>query len=558
MCGIAGFVDLELSNFSKINNQDVLKSLQHRGPDTSGCVSINNVTFYHTRLQILELTDLGSQPMVSECGRYVLVYNGEIYNHLSLRKSIDKRVFNSNSDTETLLYGLIQFGHQFIQKLNGMFAFAFYDSLENKIILGRDRFGIKPLYYHNTQAIFSFSSEIKVFKDFGLSFNLDADNLEDYKVYKSSIESATPFKGLKMLPLGHYLELNISTNSIDLRPYIDLYSKKTYIKDSEETIVQHTHDLLKESLSGQLIADVPIGFFLSGGLDSSLLAAMAKRSFRMEHIACFTMNQQTAHLGFEDDFPYAQMISTKYGFYSQYVDVPEDIDSIKEINRIVEEPIADLSALNTYYIAQKAKENGVKVLISGLGADEVFGGYRRHVAIYVREKLHKYPNWFIKLICNLPITKNLKSIQRIQKLIEIDNPEDHKFLVSLLSSKKYSEISQLQKTKKILRELELLEGSSLLEKILFLDQKYYLASQNLLYTDKASMQHGVEVRVPYLDNELIDYLSTVPDSLKVNGFVSKYLLKEVAKKYLPSVIIERSKTGFSLPISSLKVVEEFN
>lgn len=547
MCGIAGIVNIN-SDVKPQEIDQMMNLLVHRGPDFKNTYLFNNVALAHTRLKIQDLSDSANQPFISECGNYILIFNGEIYNHQQLKKSIQFKNFKSHSDTETLFHGLIELGAEFVKKLNGIFAFAFYNKPNNSILLARDRFGVKPLYYSLLNNKFIFSSEIKAIKSTHIDFTVNHEAEKDYQTYLSCASSKTLYNEVNKLVQGNILALNIQNLNFKIETYFQIPTRRTYITDSEFKIKQTTKYLLIESLNRQLVSDAPIGFFLSGGLDSSLLVALAQKYSKNHNIKAFTIDQNTTHLGFENDLPYAKLLAKQLQFDLEIVDSLTNTESnVNDLIQTIEEPIYDMSALNVKAISEQAKKQDIKVLISGLGADEVFSGYRRHQFLQYHQYLKYLPVSFLNFIVS-NLLKNTTIERRLNKITNAAYSDINLLLIALLQVKqKKLHINNLsEKEKELYSFLKSFDNdTSLIDKALALEQISYLPNQNLLYTDKVAMTHGIEVRVPYLDNELVDYVYNIPPKFKLKGLNTKYILREIAKEYLPKEILSRSKTGFS-------------
>lgn len=545
MCGIAGFV-INSHEPKQAVLDTMLKAVQHRGPDAQLSKLYKNVGFAHARLKIIDVSDAANQPFESICGNYVLIFNGEIYNHLQIRQSLKQKTFITHSDTETLLYALIEKGQQVLDCLNGIFAFAFLDIKNAKLLLARDRFGVKPLYYSANKRDIYFASELRAFRDVSAidSTIYDELALKQHVALMASVGDRTVYQNIKKLEPGSYLIIDTETGQFTKKCFFEIPQKRNYLRIDEGKIIKDVDHLLNESVKRQLMSDVPIGFFLSGGLDSSLLVAIAQKHLHGIKPVYFTVKQNTEIHGFENDYPYAQSIANFLNVDLKTVDKQVfDIESWQKILDQIEEPIADTSAFNVELIASTAQKEGVKVLFSGLGADDVFTGYRRHLLARYYPLLKKLQ--FGNMV-NL-LTKFGVENTRLIKVANSWHDQENVFLENLM---RYVPVykNEIAYFRDFLNGFD--KNVSILDKALALEQTSYLPNQNLLYTDKVAMQHGLEVRVPYLDNELVDYLYHVPAKFKVKGLCTKYILKKVAEKYLPNNIIHRKKVGFSEPLNN--------
>lgn len=562
MCGITGIISPHASTYI----QEMTDAIAHRGPDDIGFFNEGHIAFGHRRLSILDLSANGHQPMASEDGRYVLVFNGEIYNHEEIREKIkNKYPFKSTSDTETILYGFAEFGMELFNQLNGIFAFAIYDKQENEIIIVRDQFGVKPLYYCLQENNFLFSSEIKSlisFPDFNKT--VDTTAIANYLYFLWSPGENTPFLHCKKLLPGHYLKLNTSDpKTFTVHQYYEIPFNGVYQQKTELEWIEELDSKLTIAVKRQLLSDVPVGYFLSGGLDSSLIVAIARKLQPNKKIKCFTIATEINSTleGFADDLPYAKQVADYLQVDLEIVNAKVDI--VNDFDKMIyhlDEPQADAAPLNVANICKKAREQGYIVLLGGTAGDDLFSGYRRHQSLYYDNEFKIIP-YYLKLFIqkftailpgNTAFTRRLKKMFSIYKFREKQ--------IQMASLYGWLPIGKIKKL--FLKETPLFEPNILLKnalknipkeqselnQMLYWDMKYFLTDHNLNYTDKMSMMHGVEVRVPFLDIELVEFSTGIPPELKMKGTTTKYLLKKVAEKYLPNEVIYRPKSGFGAPI----------
>lgn len=560
MCGILGYYGEKVELFSRKKS---LKSLIHRGPDYMDDVSGDNYYLGQTRLSIIDLSEKGNQPMVSRDGRYIIIFNGEIYNHMQLREGELKNIlFDSHSDTETLLYGLIQFGKSFLNKLNGIFAFTFLDKLTGEFMIVRDHFGVKPLYYFQSDQEIFFSSEIKAILPALEDKEIDKEALKSYINFLWAPGELTPFKNIRKLLPGHVIEGNTSnlSKAVCRRYYTIPLNNKTFSSLSERELIELLDKKLCEAVKRQMLSDVPLGFFLSGGLDSSLIVAMAKKQFPDQTLNCYTIKSDLGAVeGFEDDLGYAKEVADFLDVSLKIVDASEDI--LKYFDKVIyhlDEPQADPAPINVYNICKQAQKDGIKVLIGGAGGDDVFSGYRRHQALKAESAIN-YTPVFVRKAVKMGIGKLNKgnaNLRRAAKFVrDIDLPKEDRMLgyFNWIDEKTLNDLflsPNEYDLKKYFNKLNLLikDQPSDLNKMLFWELNTFLPDHNLNYTDKLSMATGVEVRVPFLDKELVEFSAMIPPELKLKGTETKYILKKVAEKYLPKKVIYRSKTGFGAPV----------
>ena len=561
MCGIAGGLgQMPFGTLERMANK-----MSHRGPDNLAIETFDNVHFAHVRLSIIDLSEASNQPLWDSKSEACIIFNGEIYNYKALRNElIDLGVeFKSNGDAEVLLNLYLQFGTGIFEKLNGIFSFAIWDSRRKEMFIARDHFGVKPLYYCENEQGFYFASEMKSLlevESIKKDFNYDA--LYRTLIFLYSPGTDTLLKHIKKVEPGHFLKVkdNKIIESKEFWRWPDYKPKRKSLDEFSKGIIE----ALRNSVNDQLVADVSVGAFLSGGLDSSLLVALANENKDL-NLKCFTIdaaNDGNNNDGFEDDLPYAKKVA-------EYLNVDLDVlkvtpDIVKQLPEMIyhlDELQADPAPLNVLLICKNAKAKGIKVLLSGAGGDDVFSGYRRHFAI----KFERYWSWlprpiriFLKkLTSNLP--KKNSIFRRLSKAFSYADMEDNERLLSyfywmdpdtvrnLFNDDIKNNISD-KPMKFICDRLDSLPYKDPLEKMLFLERSYFLVDHNFNYTDKMSMAHGVEVRVPFLDKRVVNYVAGIPSKLKQNGNVGKWILKKAAESLLPKTIIYRPKSGFGAPL----------
>lgn len=562
MCGILGFINIK-------ENLD-LEDIKHRGPDDSGIYSDLNLQLGHVRLSIQDLSSNAHQPFISENEDFVIIFNGEIYNHWNIRSLLEKKgyKFKSTSDTETILTGYIEYGSDIIYKLNGIFAFAIYDKKKRKLIIARDRFGVKPLYYFQYKNKFAFSSELKALhKYYPDNLCVDINALSNYLRFLWSPGERTPFKEIQKLLPGRYMEINLSSpEERDSVQYFRSGFNSKYSNKREDELIEELDNHLQNSVKRQLLSDTPVGFFLSGGLDSSLLVAIARKLNPDKRIQCFTIDTEafSESEGFSDDLFYAKQIASILNVDLEIVGAEFNI--IKNFDEMIwhlDEPQADPAPLNVQNISRRAKSMGYKVLIGGTGGDDVFSGYRRHQVLQYNKYFKAIPSIFkpflIEMADKLDTTKSTN--RRIKKLVTSFKYSEDERPFSFFEWLEWKEILQLFNEdfrkilldadpfgdfKKILSDIP--NEKNQLNQMLHLEMNSFLVDHNLNYTDKMGMAEGVEIRVPYLDNDLVEFSYIIPPELKLKGKETKYILKKVAERYLPKEVIYRSKSGFGAPV----------
>ncbi len=507
--------------------------------------------------------------MISYDENYIIIFNGEIYNHWEIRKELESKYkFNSKTDTETILYGFIEYGNEILNKLNGIFAFSIFNKLTKELFIARDHFGVKPLYYYLDNDQFWFSSELKSIAPLKFDKDIDLEAIENYLTFLYSPGERTPFKKvLKLLP-GHFISLNINNfQSFIINKYYDIPFEDSRMKKKEEELVEELETLLTTAVKRQLLSDVPVGFFLSGGLDSSCIVAIAKKLHPYKKFNCYTIKTndgQDMEEGFSNDLHYARIVAKHLDV--NLIEVESNVDVVNDFDKMIyhlDEPQADPAPLSVLQICSKARVDGHIVLLGGTAGDDLFSGYRRHQALRMEKYIKVTPLFlrkFIKFITyklsvNKPTARRLRKltsnldISQLDRLVGyfswINNDE-----LKNIFSKKNQNFNIRHNPLNILKESlkNIPKEKDLLNQMLYLEMKYFLADHNLNYTDKMSMATGVEVRVPFLDKELVEFSLQIPTSLKMKGITTKYILKKVMEKYLPHEVIYRSKSGFGAPV----------
>jgi len=571
MCGICGVVAKDADK----NIQKMTDALSHRGPNSQGVFIAKNIALGHRRLSIQDLSVNGHQPMLSADDRYVLVFNGEIYNHWEIRKNLSQKYeFKSKSDTETLLYGYIEYGVDIFDMLNGIFALSIYDKLTSELIIARDNFGVKPLYYYLDNKSMLFASEIKsIIQNQDINNDINESALANYLYFLWSPGEVTPLLNCKKLLPGHYIRINCEDlSSFEIIKYYEIPFDGKYTQKSENELIDELDERLNRAISRQLLSDVPVGFFLSGGLDSSIIVAMAKKANPNLKTKCYTIDTATnsKREGFTEDLPYAKKVAKYLDVELEIVDA--DVSIMKDFDNMIyylDEPQADSAPLNVSNICKKARQQGYYVLLGGTAGDDLFSGYRRHQFLFIDKKLRFIPMFLKKIIFKITefLPFSISIFRRINKLFSPYNYTDRdKQKASLYGWIKEGRVRKLFKNKLesfspnnyLVDQLQnISQENESLNKMLFWDMKFFLTDHNLNYTDKMSMAHGVEVRVPFLDKELVEFSTKLPIHLKMNGLTTKYLLKKVAERYLPKEIIYRSKSGFGAPVRDW-IIDDLN
>jgi asparagine synthase (glutamine-hydrolysing) len=565
MCGIAGIVSPDASTYIEL----MTDLISHRGPDDHGFFNDQNIGLGHRRLSIQDLSENGHQPMISYDGNFIIIFNGEIYNHWEIRKELESKYkFISQTDTESILYGFIEYGKDILNKLNGIFAFSIFNKLTKELFIARDHFGVKPLYYYCDNSLFWFSSELKSILPLKFNKEIDLEAIENYLTYLYSPGEKTPFKKvLKLLP-GHFLSLNINNfQNFTITKYYDIPFNNSRLNKNEEELIYELENLLTKAVERQLLSDVPVGFFLSGGLDSSCIVAIAKKLHPEKKFNCYTIKTdygKDMEEGFSNDLFYARIVAKHLDV--NLIEVESNVDVINGFDKMIyhlDEPQADPAPLNVMQICSKAREDGQIVLLGGTAGDDLFSGYRRHQALQIEKYLKIIPLFLRKIIknkidkipYNKPISRRLKKLaanldksqlERLVGYFSWINNDDLKNILSKNNQNFNPRYDPLNILKESLKNIP--KEQDRLNQMLYLEMKYFLVDHNLNYTDKMSMVTGVEVRVPFLDKELVEFSLQIPTNLKLKGVTTKYILKKVMEKYLPHEVIYRSKSGFGAPV----------
>lgn len=542
MCGILGTIN-------KPFNDEILNTIKHRGPDDSGIekflIENNEVNFGHRRLSIQDLSSAGHQPMYSACGKYAIVFNGEIYNHKKLRDELKDINFKGHSDTETIVNYIATFGINSIKDFNGIFAFAILDIEDRKLFLARDRYGVKPLYYFQHDNQFIFSSEIRPVQLLAEN-NIDQKNLALLLKLRYNPSPTTLYKDILKLRPGHFLTIDLTTSSQTITPFIQTASINNTIT-FDEALETYEH-FFEQGIRRQLLSDVEVGVLLSGGIDSALVAYYAQK-YSDKPIKTFTIGF-TEHDDTDetvDARETAKILGTEH--YEIKISDDEFEEIFAECIDIVEEPLGTTSIIPMYYL-NKLVSKYVKVVLTGQGADEPLGGYKRYQGEIIHEK---FPSFIFKLL--KPVSHFIKN-ERIYRAFNALGEKDIIKRFSLIYALfKNDDVKQLigqstTKDEELIRYFyDLLEGKTKygVEAMMSNDMRMNLSDDLLLYTDKISMHFSIEARVPMLDNDLTEFIESLPYEYRIKSKEGKYIHKKFAEKILPKEIIYRKKKGFQSP-----------
>lgn len=563
MCGICGVFEYNKQNIiDAASLKKMCRVIEHRGPDDEGIYADSYIGLGMRRLSIIDLAT-GDQPIHNEDESIWIVFNGEIYNFLELKHELEKKghCFYTACDTEVIVHLYEEMGENCVNRLNGMFAFALYDLKKEKLFLARDRLGIKPLHYMIFNGKILFGSEIKSILQYpDVHRELDLSALNDFLTFEWVPAPATIFKGIKKLLPGHIL--TVEGSEISLREYWDVNYNET--AKSEEQIAQEILKILEKSVQLRMISDVPLGAFLSGGIDSSAIVALMSK-LSDQPVKTFT-------IGFSEEsyneVEYARKIAEQFGTeHREKIIEPDAIDLMNKVIKNLDEPFADVSTLPTYLVSEFAREH-VTVVLTGDGGDETFGGYDQYQANQMMNTYQKLPNFLIKK--TIPsVAKRLKPSpqkkgmkNKIKRFVDgasqPDRFEHMRWMIyytedekqTLFSSHVLKNLNNIDSYGSVRTYFENNKGKDRLAKALYLDTKLYLVDDILTKVDRMSMANSLEARVPLLDHTFVEYVATIPSSMKINKKTRKYIFKKAMGKTLPSDILKRGKQGFSIPIKN--------
>jgi asparagine synthase (glutamine-hydrolysing) len=563
MCGISGIV---YHNQNRSVSLDDLKAmcntLVHRGPDDEGFFVDQNAGLGMRRLKVIDLAT-GHQPISNEDGRLWIIFNGEIYNFPELRKELEKKghKFSTNTDTEAIIHAYEEYGEDCVTKLNGMFAFAIWDRCDRKMVLARDRLGVKPLYYYLDGHCLVFGSELKAilaYREIPRAIDLEA--LDSFLTFEYIPAPLSIFRGIKKLLPGHTLTLQ--DGKVSTRRYWNLRFNR--MEGREENLGEALYSLLKDAVRIRLISDVPLGAFLSGGIDSSTVVCMMSEVMS-EPVKTFS-------IGFDDpsynELRYARLVAQHFGTdHHELVIQPNVVDLVESLVSYLDEPLADVSIFPTYLVSQLARQK-VTVALSGDGGDELFAGYEWYIADKIERYYRKLPSsvrsqlipWAVNRIP--PSSRKKGWINKLKRFVEgamlpdsLQHFRWNTFVTGGEKSRLYSEelkrvVGDQEAHSRLTDYLRESKEADPLWQQQFADIKTYLTDDILMKVDRMSMANSLEARSPYLDYRVVEFAAGLPSSLKLNGFKTKYLLKRCMAGKLPRAILNRGKEGFSIPMKN--------
>lgn len=566
MCGIAGFQ----GNFDADLLTRMSGMLAHRGPDHQAVVYDHErlTGLVHTRLSIIDLSPRSNQPLWDATRRYCIVFNGEIYNYRALRDELaeDGFAFATEGDAEVILNAYIRDGERCLARLNGIFAFAIWDKAAGELCIARDPFGVKPLYYAQTAQGVVFASELKALLcEPAVPRQLDYTALWQYLTLLWSPSPHTPLLGVRKLEPGYLLRVKDRAISAH-RQYMEYPPFSPTLDMPAEQAAQELRTLLEQAVQRQLVSDVPVGAFLSGGVDSSALAYFGAKALG-GRLQCFTI-ELLGHdqEGMSEDLPYAKLMAERLQVPLDIVQIsPDVVHDLPRMLFALDEPQADPAPLNAMYIAERARDMGIKVLLSGAGGDDLFAGYRRHFALLQEPIWSWLPGFGRRALAGLSTAlpqhhstlrrfakafayADLSQASRLTSYFYWINPQQSLALFNPFIRERLAQ--QPVDTQMTAMLGDGVAGPIALNQMLYLEQKFFLIDHNFNYTDKTSMAAGVETRVPFLDPDLVAFANRLPAHFKYRGRDSKWILKQALQGLLPDGVLHRKKSGFGAPLRS--------
>ncbi len=562
MCGITGLFAFNMvGRINLIHLEEATRCLEKRGPDHQGSWFDDVVGLGQRRLSIIDTSESANQPMVDETGRYRIVFNGEIYNYRQLKKELIAKgiSFHTESDTEVLLKSYIFWGADCLNKLNGFFAFAVYDAEDESLFIARDRIGIKPLLYFHDEDKLLFASEMKSMLSYGLRRDLDTTSLHLYFQLTYIPAPYSIIKGVKKLEPGHFIRIS-KQRGVKIERYYDIpYLERPSIHSWERSL-QLTREKMEASVTRRLVSDVPLGAFLSGGVDSSIIVALASRY--VEGLNTFSIGYKDNP--YFDETKYAELVAKKFKTHHHVFSLTNS-DLYGHLNQMmssIDEPFADSSALPVHLLSKLTRKY-VTVALSGDGADEIFSGYNKHSAWLISQEnsmvnklIHNF-DWVWK---RLPKSRSsgladkIRQLDRMSSIMEFNLQERYWMLASFIRDEEISRLIQPEyradrKQVEAFRSplLSKIQNGSLNE-MLNLDTRLVLPGDMLQKVDLMSMANSLEVRVPFLDHEVVELAFQLPDQYKAKGMKRKIVLREAFKEILPKELYHRPKHGFEVPL----------
>lgn len=572
MCGIVGIISKNKEELNKI--EAATQTLSKRGPDNQNVVVYDKLALGHARLSIIDTSLAANQPFIDISERYIIIFNGEIFNFQELKEDLTKQgiTFKTNSDTEVLLYLYITYREKCLEKLNGFFAFAIFDKQNNSLFIARDRMGVKPLLYYFDGATFIFASELKAILSFNVDKTIDRVSLFNYFQFNYIPFSNSIFTKVRKLKPAHYIHLTNSNEltKIQEHQYYNIpYRPNEYIPNtpsSYENAQQQLHNLLDDAVQKRLISDVPIGTFLSGGVDSSVISLLAKR--HKSDLNTFSIGYKDEP--FFDESKYALAVAKKIGSHHHSFSLSNNdlYENLNDVLDYIDEPFADSSAIAVYLLSKYTKKH-VTVALSGDGADEIFSGYNKHAAEFrvrhpgINESLIKFGYPLFQLLPksrNHTLTNINRQLYKFGLGAKLPNKERYWLWASIIDEKSVNDLfinnpineaaflNTYHKRKNNSLKSITIDGD--INDVFYTDSKMVLVNDMLRKVDSMSMANSLEVRTPFLDYRVINFAFSLPVEFKIDGQLKKKILQDAFRKELPEEVYNRPKHGFEVPLLS--------
>ncbi|HYV91706.1 MAG TPA: asparagine synthase (glutamine-hydrolyzing) [Chitinophagales bacterium] len=569
MCGIVGLIAKNESGQRWMQHlHPATQSLLLRGPDAQNFFEEEHIGFGHCRLSIIDLSETANQPMFDESKRYVIIYNGEIFNFKPLRKNLEEEgiSFVTNSDTEVLLQLYIRYKAGMLELLNGFFAFAIYDREKQSVFIARDRFGVKPLFFYEDENVLAFASEMKALMRFPIKKEMDYTSLYEYLQLNYITGPQTIYQSVKKLLPGHYLWIeNGETKNnqwYELEAQIRQLPEILNYEDAQKKLFE----LMDDAVRIRLIADVPLGSFLSGGIDSSIVSGLA--SLHTDQLKTFSIGYSDD--GFFDETDYARLVAKHFKTDHTVFSLSRNdlLESLDDVLNYFDEPFADSSALPVYILSKHTRKH-VKVALSGDGSDEIFGGYIKHTGDY-RARHPRFPelmgSYFSPVLNFFPTSRNnflgnkIRQAQKFYEGIKLNDRDRYWRWCSISDEEQARQllIEQVNQSEFMDRKNKLTFFSNLIKNlngVLLNDVKMVLPDDMLMKVDSMSMANSLEVRTPFLDYRVVEFAFSFPPSFKVDRSQRKKIVHDTFKNFLPKELYHRPKRGFEIPLHSFLIRE---
>jgi asparagine synthase (glutamine-hydrolysing) len=564
MCGICGIVNFDQSDpVDRVVIERMTESLAHRGPDDAGYFVQGQAGLGHRRLSIIDLSG-GKQPIFNEDHSAAIIFNGEVYNYQTLAATLTAagHTFRTRSDTETILHAYEEYGDDCVDRLRGMFGFAIWDRGKRRLLLARDRLGVKPVYYYRNDRFLAFASEIKSLLEIeSIPREVDLESLDMYLSLRYVPGPRTMFKNIFRLQPGHILMADDS--GVRITKYWDINYTELEPR-SPQDLLERFRELLEESVRMRLISEVPLGVFLSGGLDSSAILAMMSKSREIsggERVKTFSVGYEASGTEAEaaNEFEYAQLAAHSFGseHHEYRLDAGSFAEFVPDLVSYLDEPLADPSCIPLYFISKLAREH-ITVVLSGEGADEIFAGYGIYGKMLALDRIYKRSGALSRLVPWIALLAPSEKLRHYVRMCGQPLATRYRGVSRGFSAEGKLRLiggDRMKQSERRLREIfggyfNAVEDASPLDQMLYVDAKVWLPDDLLIKADKMTMANGLELRVPFLDHKMVEFAATLPNDSKAGGKGGKTLLRQAMRGVLPDAIIDRPKKGFPIPLGS--------